>query len=239
MARALASDPTVLVLIDPTAGVDVRSKETLLDAVEGARAERAGVLIVSDELDDLRTCDRVARDVPRAGSPRRTTGAGPTTSWSPRWRVSPMTEIAEPPIVVAEAPPHRRTFDRVSRPRPRTSRWSRRSSCCSSSAASSTRSSSPGDNIINVLQQQSEISLLVLAETLILIVGRIDLSLESTVGLAPALAVLIVTDVLRPGTARMDGDPDLPAGRSRRRLAQRPADREVQAERVHRHARAC
>ena len=48
-------------------------------------------------------------------------------------------------------------------------------------------------NLINVLQQQTEISLLVLAEALILIVGRIDLSLESTVGLAPALAVLIVT----------------------------------------------
>ena len=38
MGRALASDPRLLVLITPTAGVDVRSKETLLDVVErGAR----------------------------------------------------------------------------------------------------------------------------------------------------------------------------------------------------------
>jgi simple sugar transport system ATP-binding protein len=59
MARALASDPRVLVLIGPTAGVDVRSKQTLLDAVDAARAAGTAVLMVSDELDDLRTCDRV------------------------------------------------------------------------------------------------------------------------------------------------------------------------------------
>ncbi|GAA2377152.1 ABC transporter permease [Dactylosporangium salmoneum] len=47
-------------------------------------------------------------------------------------------------------------------------------------------------NLVNVLQQQTELSLLVLAETLILIGGRFDLSLESTVGLAPALGVALV-----------------------------------------------
>jgi simple sugar transport system ATP-binding protein len=57
--RALASDPRVLVLIAPTAGVDVRSKETLLEAVDKAAARGTGVLVVSDELDDLRGCDRV------------------------------------------------------------------------------------------------------------------------------------------------------------------------------------
>ena len=59
MARALATQPPVLVLIAPTAGVDVRSKQTLLDVVEQVRTEGSGVLIVSDELDDLRICDRV------------------------------------------------------------------------------------------------------------------------------------------------------------------------------------
>jgi ribose/xylose/arabinose/galactoside ABC-type transport system permease subunit len=48
------------------------------------------------------------------------------------------------------------------------------------------------DNLINVLQQQSELSLLVLAESVILLAGKIDLSLESTIGLAPALAVVLV-----------------------------------------------
>jgi ribose/xylose/arabinose/galactoside ABC-type transport system permease subunit len=51
-------------------------------------------------------------------------------------------------------------------------------------------------NLINVLQQQTELSLVVLAEAVILIAGKFDLSLESTVGLAPALAVLIVTGSL-------------------------------------------
>ena len=59
MARALANDPNVLVLIDPTAGVDVKSKEALLSVVDRVRDEGKAVLVVSGELDDLRTCDRV------------------------------------------------------------------------------------------------------------------------------------------------------------------------------------
>jgi simple sugar transport system permease protein/ribose transport system permease protein len=47
-------------------------------------------------------------------------------------------------------------------------------------------------NIVNVMQQQTELSLLVLAESIILITGKFDLSLESTIGLAPALAIGLV-----------------------------------------------
>jgi simple sugar transport system ATP-binding protein len=59
MARALAGDPRLLVLITPTAGVDVRSKEFLLGKVTEVADGGAAVLIVSDELDDLRRCDRL------------------------------------------------------------------------------------------------------------------------------------------------------------------------------------
>ncbi|SMD25290.1 sugar ABC transporter ATP-binding protein [Kibdelosporangium aridum] len=59
MARALAADPRLLVLITPTAGVDVRSKEFLLGKVAEAAAQGTAVLIASDELDDLRLCDRL------------------------------------------------------------------------------------------------------------------------------------------------------------------------------------
>jgi simple sugar transport system ATP-binding protein len=59
MGRALANDPTVLVLIHPTAGVDVRSKTTLISVVDQVRSSGTGIVIVSDELDDLRPCDRV------------------------------------------------------------------------------------------------------------------------------------------------------------------------------------
>lgn len=45
------------------------------------------------------------------------------------------------------------------------------------------------DNLINVLTTMSGISLIVLAQLLVLIVGKMDLSLESTFGLAPGVAV--------------------------------------------------
>src|SRR5690349_5897263 len=50
------------------------------------------------------------------------------------------------------------------------------------------------DNIINVLQSMSEISVVVLAETLVLLTGKMDLSLESTFGLAPGIAAWLVVD---------------------------------------------
>jgi simple sugar transport system ATP-binding protein len=59
MGRALASEPRVLVLVRPTAGVDVKSKESLLGTVRQAAQRGCAVLMVSDELDDLRAADRV------------------------------------------------------------------------------------------------------------------------------------------------------------------------------------
>ncbi|GIF77683.1 ABC transporter permease [Asanoa siamensis] len=44
------------------------------------------------------------------------------------------------------------------------------------------------DNLTNIFQTMSEIALLVLAQTLVLVVGKMDLSLESTFGLAPGIA---------------------------------------------------
>jgi simple sugar transport system permease protein len=48
------------------------------------------------------------------------------------------------------------------------------------------------DNLINVLQTMSEIALLVLAQTMVLIVKKMDLSMESTMGLAPGVAAWLV-----------------------------------------------
>ncbi|MBF9073125.1 ABC transporter permease [Streptacidiphilus fuscans] len=47
-------------------------------------------------------------------------------------------------------------------------------------------------NLLGVAQQSTELSLLVLGEALILIVGRMDLSLESTIGVAPVIAIWLV-----------------------------------------------
>jgi simple sugar transport system permease protein len=52
-----------------------------------------------------------------------------------------------------------------------------------------------GDNLINIMQTMSEISLLVLAQTIILVTGKMDLSLESTFGLAPGIAAWLTVAV--------------------------------------------
>jgi simple sugar transport system ATP-binding protein len=59
VGRALASDPSVLVAVNPTVGVDVASKEALLDAIGRARDQGVAVLLVSDDFDDLRICTRL------------------------------------------------------------------------------------------------------------------------------------------------------------------------------------
>jgi simple sugar transport system ATP-binding protein len=59
MGRALASGPKLLVLVGPTQGVDIASKNTLFAAVARARAAGTAVLVISDELDELSICDRL------------------------------------------------------------------------------------------------------------------------------------------------------------------------------------
>jgi len=60
VARALASDPVLIVAITPTRGVDVASKELLLSELDRVtRQTGASLLLASDELDDLAICDRV------------------------------------------------------------------------------------------------------------------------------------------------------------------------------------
>ncbi|MGW1886228.1 sugar ABC transporter ATP-binding protein [Streptomyces sp. NPDC001970] len=59
VARALARRPSALVAVRPTAGVDVKSKDALLGVVRRVADEGGAAVIISDELDDLRVCDRV------------------------------------------------------------------------------------------------------------------------------------------------------------------------------------
>lgn len=55
-------------------------------------------------------------------------------------------------------------------------------------------------NILNVLQQSSELAVVVVGATLILIVGKFDLSQESIFGLAPMIAAWLVTPALIGGS---------------------------------------
>jgi simple sugar transport system ATP-binding protein len=59
VGRALAPDPSVLVAVNPTVGVDVASKELLLDALVRARDQGLAMLLVSDDFEDLRVCTRL------------------------------------------------------------------------------------------------------------------------------------------------------------------------------------
>jgi simple sugar transport system ATP-binding protein len=59
VGRALAAQPSLLVVVSPTVGVDVASKEALLGVIDAAREDGAAVLLVSDDLDELRICTRV------------------------------------------------------------------------------------------------------------------------------------------------------------------------------------
>jgi simple sugar transport system ATP-binding protein len=59
VGRALARQPAVLVAVAPTVGVDVAAKESLLNVITEARAGGAAVLLVSDDLEDLRICTRL------------------------------------------------------------------------------------------------------------------------------------------------------------------------------------
>ena len=60
LARAFAGDPRVLVLANPTVGVDIASKRVIYDWMRRARDDgRAGIVASEDELADLEICDRV------------------------------------------------------------------------------------------------------------------------------------------------------------------------------------
>jgi simple sugar transport system ATP-binding protein len=59
VGRALARHPSVLVAVTPTVGVDVAAKESLLNVIDAARDGGMAVLLVSDDLEDLRICTRL------------------------------------------------------------------------------------------------------------------------------------------------------------------------------------
>jgi simple sugar transport system ATP-binding protein len=59
LGAALGPRPTVLVLLHPTAGVDIASKSTIMQIVEQYRQEGLAVLLVSDEPEELDFCDRI------------------------------------------------------------------------------------------------------------------------------------------------------------------------------------
>ena len=74
-AKWLATSPRVLILDEPTSGVDINAKRDMRDLIKRMAAEGVGVLLISSELEELMELSdrilvmaegRIARD-PRAG----------------------------------------------------------------------------------------------------------------------------------------------------------------------------
>jgi ribose/xylose/arabinose/galactoside ABC-type transport system permease subunit len=63
------------------------------------------------------------------------------------------------------------------------------------------------ENFLNILQQSSELAVLVIAESIILIGGKFDLSLESIVGLAPMLSAWLIVKDTSVGGSGVGLDP--------------------------------
>ncbi|MBF6620579.1 MAG: sugar ABC transporter ATP-binding protein [Patulibacter sp.] len=59
MARALATQPQLLVLVNPTAGIDVSAKASIVATLGNVLDDGAAVLVVSEDPDDFVLCDRV------------------------------------------------------------------------------------------------------------------------------------------------------------------------------------
>jgi simple sugar transport system ATP-binding protein len=60
IARGLATDPSVLVLHRPTAGIDVAARASITRTLEQVLSEGACCVVISDDVDDLALCGRVA-----------------------------------------------------------------------------------------------------------------------------------------------------------------------------------
>ncbi len=59
LARALASDPDTIVVVNPTAGVDIAAKNSIYATLGELAGQGKSVIVVSSDDDDLRICDRV------------------------------------------------------------------------------------------------------------------------------------------------------------------------------------
>lgn len=59
LGRALATDPRVLVLLAPTAGVDVAAKDTIYAHIRSALAKGIGIVIISDDIEEILISKRV------------------------------------------------------------------------------------------------------------------------------------------------------------------------------------
>ena len=59
LARSVAADPRVLVLMNPTAGVDVSAKDSIYATIDELKRQGQSVLLATSDDGDLEICDRI------------------------------------------------------------------------------------------------------------------------------------------------------------------------------------
>jgi simple sugar transport system ATP-binding protein len=59
LARALSTSPKVLVLMNPTVGVDIKSKAALMAAIVDTARRGTAVVLITEDVEDLEPCQRV------------------------------------------------------------------------------------------------------------------------------------------------------------------------------------
>ena len=224
MARALASDPRLLVLINPTAGVDVKSKESLLARVDTrprGRHRRPRRLRRTRRPAALRPRPRplprpgrrrarggLAR--PRADRLDRRSGPSGPDRGAGNCATSPHVprEDKETPWLTSRprrqsAPPARPTESRAAKSillrRARELALVPALLLLMLLGALVNDSFLTERNLISILGASAALAMVVLAESLVLITGKFDLSLESVVGIAPAVGALLVLPAAQSG----------------------------------------
>jgi ribose transport system ATP-binding protein len=61
LAKCLAADPDILVLDEPTAGIDIGSKSEIIELIRGLARSGKAILLISSELGELLAAsDRIA-----------------------------------------------------------------------------------------------------------------------------------------------------------------------------------
>jgi ABC-type Mn2+/Zn2+ transport system ATPase subunit len=68
LAGALADRPEILILDEPTNGLDVHSRQLLLDALKQAAQDELCIVIISHDQDDLTLCHQIVKLYPAENS---------------------------------------------------------------------------------------------------------------------------------------------------------------------------
>jgi ABC-type sugar transport system ATPase subunit/ribose/xylose/arabinose/galactoside ABC-type transport system permease subunit len=181
LARALLAEPRVLIVDEPTRGIDVGSKAEIYQLLREIAAEGHGVIVVSSDLPEVLTvADRIA--VVREGAIAMEVGRG----------------VAGEDALLAAATPGRRVGTSESKRAVRV-RWLRRGGAAAIVlfALWLVGASLSGDfrsiaNQSNVLDQSAVLALLALGQSFVILTGGIDLSVGATLTASSVVCAVVM-----------------------------------------------